>query len=141
MNDFCSQKGIKKEISNARTPQQNGVTERRNRTLIEAARTMLADAKLPDCMENPEQAFVDYVSSRTDEAGADFKQQQGEMTNKIDTVLKAITDRIADMLPSDTVTNISLIDKNKAECTIPSTRLEKHEKEKLKAYSFLMGQQ
>nr|GEV43609.1 hypothetical protein [Tanacetum cinerariifolium] len=33
--------------SNARTPQQNGVAERRNRTLIEAARTMLADAKLP----------------------------------------------------------------------------------------------
>nr|GEX92045.1 hypothetical protein [Tanacetum cinerariifolium] len=46
MNDFCSQKGIKREFSNARTLQQNGVAERRNRTLIEAARTMLADAKL-----------------------------------------------------------------------------------------------
>nr|GEZ23511.1 putative ribonuclease H-like domain-containing protein [Tanacetum cinerariifolium] len=46
MNDFCSHKGIKREFSNARTPQQNGVAERRNRTLIEAARTMLADAKL-----------------------------------------------------------------------------------------------
>ncbi|GJQ95238.1 hypothetical protein Tco_0006377 [Tanacetum coccineum] len=33
---------------------------------------------------------------------ADFKQQQSEMTNKIDTVLKAITDRIAGTLPSDT---------------------------------------
>nr|GEY05665.1 putative ribonuclease H-like domain-containing protein [Tanacetum cinerariifolium] len=47
MNDFCSRKGIKKEFSNARTPQQNRVAEKRNRTLIEAARTMLADAKLP----------------------------------------------------------------------------------------------
>nr|GFC97862.1 retrovirus-related Pol polyprotein from transposon TNT 1-94 [Tanacetum cinerariifolium] len=47
MNDFCSQKGIKREFSNARTPQQNGFAERRNRTLIEAARIMLADAKLP----------------------------------------------------------------------------------------------
>nr|GFC64213.1 retrovirus-related Pol polyprotein from transposon TNT 1-94 [Tanacetum cinerariifolium] len=47
MNDFCSKKGIKKEFINARTPQQNGVAERRNRTLIEAARTVLADAKLP----------------------------------------------------------------------------------------------
>nr|GEX20028.1 ribonuclease H-like domain-containing protein [Tanacetum cinerariifolium] len=46
MNDFCSRKGIKREFSNARTPQQNGVAERRNRTLIEAARTMLANAKL-----------------------------------------------------------------------------------------------
>nr|GFB64948.1 hypothetical protein [Tanacetum cinerariifolium] len=34
-------KGIKKEFSNARTPQQNGLAERRNRTLIEAARTMV----------------------------------------------------------------------------------------------------
>nr|GEU70351.1 ribonuclease H-like domain-containing protein [Tanacetum cinerariifolium] len=41
INDFCSQKGIKREFSNARTPQQNGVAERRNRTLIEAARTMV----------------------------------------------------------------------------------------------------
>ncbi|GJZ68699.1 putative reverse transcriptase domain-containing protein [Tanacetum coccineum] len=96
------------------------------------------------CMENPEQAFVDYASSRTDKAGgsfnnnpqnfnnqsnleglvsnfmasqdarlskfeADFKQQQSEITNKINTVLKAITDRIAGALPSDTVKNIKLI--------------------------------
>ncbi|GKC48355.1 putative ribonuclease H-like domain-containing protein [Tanacetum coccineum] len=47
INEFCSKKGIKREFSNARTPQQNGVAERRNRTLIEAARTTLADAKLP----------------------------------------------------------------------------------------------
>ncbi|GKA25026.1 hypothetical protein Tco_0711059 [Tanacetum coccineum] len=39
---------------------------------------------------------------------ADFKQQQSEMTNKIDTMLKAITDRIAGTLPSDTVKNPKL---------------------------------
>ncbi|GKA37351.1 MAK10-like protein [Tanacetum coccineum] len=73
-----------------------------------------------NCMENPEQAFVEYTSSRIDEARegmvfefmasqdaklskfeADFKQHQSEMTNKINTVLKAITDRIAGTLPSD----------------------------------------
>nr|GEU79055.1 hypothetical protein [Tanacetum cinerariifolium] len=48
MNVFCLQKGIKREFSNVRTPQQNGVAERRNRTLIEAAKTMLVDAKLPE---------------------------------------------------------------------------------------------
>ncbi|GKA23419.1 reverse transcriptase domain-containing protein [Tanacetum coccineum] len=47
MDDFCREKGIKREYSVARTPQQNGVAERKNRTLIEAARTMLADSKLP----------------------------------------------------------------------------------------------
>ncbi|GJT42194.1 putative ribonuclease H-like domain-containing protein [Tanacetum coccineum] len=40
-------KGIKREFSVARTPQQNRVAEIKNRTLIEAARTMLADSKLP----------------------------------------------------------------------------------------------
>ncbi|GJX21530.1 hypothetical protein Tco_0225975 [Tanacetum coccineum] len=78
------------------------------------------------CIEDPKQAFVEYASSRTDEAGglvsnfmasqdvrlikfeADFKQQQSEMTKKIDTVLKAITDRIAGALPSDTVKNPKL---------------------------------
>ncbi|GKA36507.1 MAK10-like protein [Tanacetum coccineum] len=95
------------------------------------------------CMENPEQAFVEYASLRTDKAGgkwytfkpeqnnlgdtynpswkshpnlsfmasqddrlskfeADFKQQQGEMTNKINRFLKAINDRMMRVLPSDT---------------------------------------
>ncbi|GJV74956.1 putative ribonuclease H-like domain-containing protein [Tanacetum coccineum] len=46
--EFCGSMGIKREYSNARTPQQNGVAERKNRTLIEAARTMLADSFLPN---------------------------------------------------------------------------------------------
>ncbi|GKD35924.1 putative ribonuclease H-like domain-containing protein [Tanacetum coccineum] len=47
MNQFYEMNGIKREFSVARTPQQNGVAESKNRTLIEAARTMLADSKLP----------------------------------------------------------------------------------------------
>ncbi|KAJ9561819.1 hypothetical protein OSB04_006979 [Centaurea solstitialis] len=47
LNSFCEEKGIERQYSAPRTPQQNGVVERRNRTLIEAARTMLADSKLP----------------------------------------------------------------------------------------------
>nr|GEY74036.1 hypothetical protein [Tanacetum cinerariifolium] len=47
MNQFCEEKMIKREFSVARTPQQNGVAERKNKTLIEAARTMLADSKTP----------------------------------------------------------------------------------------------
>ncbi|GJY90976.1 zinc finger, CCHC-type containing protein [Tanacetum coccineum] len=73
------------------------------------------------CMENPEQAFVDYAFSqglvsnfmisqdaRLSKFEGDFKQQQSKMTNKIDTVLKAITDRMAGALPSDTVKNPKL---------------------------------
>ncbi|GJS27788.1 putative ribonuclease H-like domain-containing protein [Tanacetum coccineum] len=47
MDKFCREKGIKREYSIARTPQQNGVAKRKNRTVIEAARTMLADSKIP----------------------------------------------------------------------------------------------
>ncbi|GJU61656.1 putative ribonuclease H-like domain-containing protein [Tanacetum coccineum] len=44
---FGGIKGIKREFSNSRTPQQNGVAKRKNMTLIEATRTMLADSLLP----------------------------------------------------------------------------------------------
>ncbi|GJZ01130.1 putative ribonuclease H-like domain-containing protein, partial [Tanacetum coccineum] len=47
MDEFCGQKGIKREYSVVRTPQQNGVAERKNRTLIEATRTMLVNSLLP----------------------------------------------------------------------------------------------
>nr|GFC38023.1 retrovirus-related Pol polyprotein from transposon TNT 1-94 [Tanacetum cinerariifolium] len=40
-------KGIKREFSVPRTPQQNGIAERKNKTVIEVARTLLADLLLP----------------------------------------------------------------------------------------------
>nr|GEW26413.1 hypothetical protein [Tanacetum cinerariifolium] len=47
LNQFCRLKGIKRELSVPRTPQQNDIAKRKNRTLIEAARSMLADSLLP----------------------------------------------------------------------------------------------
>ncbi|GKA53086.1 retrovirus-related pol polyprotein from transposon TNT 1-94 [Tanacetum coccineum] len=47
LRDYYEQVGISHETSVARTPQQNGVVERRNRTLVEAARTMLIFAQAP----------------------------------------------------------------------------------------------
>ncbi|KAI3827875.1 hypothetical protein L1987_01963 [Smallanthus sonchifolius] len=48
LESLCKlKKGIRHEFSAPYTPQQNGVAERKNRTLIETARTMLSDAKLP----------------------------------------------------------------------------------------------
>ncbi|GJV01639.1 retrovirus-related pol polyprotein from transposon TNT 1-94 [Tanacetum coccineum] len=64
MDEFCTKKGIKREFSNARTPQQNGVAERRNRTLIEAARTMLTDAKLPVTFWAKAVSSACYVQNR-----------------------------------------------------------------------------
>nr|GEV57262.1 hypothetical protein [Tanacetum cinerariifolium] len=47
LRDYYEQVGISHKTSVTRSPQQNGVVERRNRTLIEAARTMLIYAKAP----------------------------------------------------------------------------------------------
>nr|GEZ27190.1 hypothetical protein [Tanacetum cinerariifolium] len=47
LHAFFAAEGIHHQTSVARTPKQNGVVERRNRTLVEAARTMLSIAKVP----------------------------------------------------------------------------------------------
>ncbi|GKA13057.1 putative ribonuclease H-like domain-containing protein, partial [Tanacetum coccineum] len=64
MDDFCREKCIRREYSVARTPQQNGVAERRNRTLIKAARTMLADSKLPTTFWTEAVNTACYVQNR-----------------------------------------------------------------------------
>ncbi|GKD39225.1 putative ribonuclease H-like domain-containing protein, partial [Tanacetum coccineum] len=62
--EFCRLKGIKREYSNARTPQQNRVAERKNRTLIKAARTMLADSFLPNTFWAEVVSTACYVLNR-----------------------------------------------------------------------------
>ncbi|GJS30407.1 retrovirus-related pol polyprotein from transposon TNT 1-94 [Tanacetum coccineum] len=64
MDDLCREKGIRREYSVARTPQQNGVAKRRNRTVIEAARTMLADSKLPTTFWVEVVSTACYVQNR-----------------------------------------------------------------------------
>ncbi|GKB19403.1 putative ribonuclease H-like domain-containing protein, partial [Tanacetum coccineum] len=59
MDDFCRVKGIKREYSIAKTPQQNGVAERRNMTLIEAARTMVYNARTKRVEENLHIGFLE----------------------------------------------------------------------------------
>ncbi|GKB36322.1 putative ribonuclease H-like domain-containing protein, partial [Tanacetum coccineum] len=67
MNQFCERKGIKRAFSVAKTPQQNGVAERKNRTLIEAAMTMLADSKLPTTFWAEAVNTACYVQNKADE--------------------------------------------------------------------------
>ncbi|GJZ86133.1 hypothetical protein Tco_0657743 [Tanacetum coccineum] len=81
-----------------------------------------SDGSIPNCsfnnrpqnfnnQSNLEGLVSDFMASqdaRLCKFEADFKQQQSEMTNKIDTLLKAITDQIASTPPSDTVKNPKL---------------------------------
>nr|GEY28139.1 ribonuclease H-like domain-containing protein [Tanacetum cinerariifolium] len=64
VNDFCAMKGIRREFSVAKSPQQNGFAKRRNRTLIEATRTMLADFKLPTTFWAEAVSTAYYVQNR-----------------------------------------------------------------------------
>ncbi|GKC45423.1 retrovirus-related pol polyprotein from transposon TNT 1-94 [Tanacetum coccineum] len=57
--------GISHETSVARTPQQNGVVERRNRTLVEVARTMLIYAKAPLFLWAEAVATACYTQNRS----------------------------------------------------------------------------
>ncbi|GJV98029.1 putative ribonuclease H-like domain-containing protein [Tanacetum coccineum] len=62
--ELCGSKGIKRDYSVARTPQQNRVAERKNITLIEATRTMLADSKLPTMFWTEAVSTACYVLNR-----------------------------------------------------------------------------
>ena len=46
-NEFCSTNGIKRQLTITYTPQQNGVYERKNKTLMNMVRSMLAARKVP----------------------------------------------------------------------------------------------
>nr|GEX10218.1 putative ribonuclease H-like domain-containing protein [Tanacetum cinerariifolium] len=66
---FCGLKGIKREFSVLRTPQQNDIAERKNRTLIEAARTLLADLLLPIPFWAEETLHVNFMENKPNVAG------------------------------------------------------------------------
>ncbi|GJR11802.1 retrovirus-related pol polyprotein from transposon TNT 1-94 [Tanacetum coccineum] len=57
--------GIMQQFSTARTPQQNGVVERRNRTLVEAARTMLKFSRLPEFLWAKAVATACFTQNRS----------------------------------------------------------------------------
>ena len=49
VEELCDDKGIKHEFSSKYTPEQNGLVERKNRTLIDMARSMLSEYNISDC--------------------------------------------------------------------------------------------
>ncbi|GJX08816.1 retrovirus-related pol polyprotein from transposon TNT 1-94 [Tanacetum coccineum] len=65
LREYYEKVGISHETSVARSPQQNGVVERQNRTLIEAARTMLIYAKAPLFLWAEAVATACYTQNRS----------------------------------------------------------------------------
>lgn len=61
---YLRKEGIEQQLTTARTPQQNGTAERKNRTLIEMARCMLTDAQLPNMFWAEAVNAANYIQNR-----------------------------------------------------------------------------
>jgi transposase InsO family protein len=59
--NFCRDVGIKRELTTPYNTQQNGVAERKNRTIIKAVKTMIHDQDLPMCLWEEATMAVVYV--------------------------------------------------------------------------------
>ncbi|GJR44561.1 putative ribonuclease H-like domain-containing protein [Tanacetum coccineum] len=84
--ELCGSKGIKRDYSNARTPQQNRVAKRKNKTLIEAARTMFADFKLPTMFWTKAVRTACYVLNRVLVTSSHNKTPYALLTGNIPSV-------------------------------------------------------
>nr|GEV83983.1 retrovirus-related Pol polyprotein from transposon TNT 1-94 [Tanacetum cinerariifolium] len=82
LNQFCGMERIKREFSVPRTPQQNGIAERKNKTLIEAARTMLADSLLSILFWAEAVNTACYVQNRNTDGDATFDEKEPEFERR-----------------------------------------------------------
>ena len=62
---FCKDNGIRRELTQAHTPQQNGVSERRNRTIMERAQSILHDNNLPTYLWTEVVSHAVYLINRS----------------------------------------------------------------------------
>ena len=63
-NDFCKKARIKRELTVPYKPQQNGVAERKNETIVEATKAMIHDQSLPMLLWEEASRTVAYVQNR-----------------------------------------------------------------------------
>ncbi|KAD5318304.1 hypothetical protein E3N88_18250 [Mikania micrantha] len=83
MENFCNLRGIVQQFSAPYVPQMNGVAERKNMTLIEAARTMLADSSLPVQFWN-EAPNLKYLEPFGAACTMLKKHEQGKFNEKVE---------------------------------------------------------
>ncbi|KAM1179120.1 hypothetical protein ACFX1X_018618 [Malus domestica] len=63
--EFCEANGIRRPLTVPRSPQQNGVAERKNRTILDMARSMLKSKRLPKELWAKVVAYAVYLSNRS----------------------------------------------------------------------------
>jgi hypothetical protein len=80
--NFCRDVGIKRELTTPYNPQQNGVVERKNRTIMEVVKTMIHDQDLPMCLWAEAAMAVVYVQNRLSHSALGFKTPEEMFTRK-----------------------------------------------------------
>jgi hypothetical protein len=83
--NFCRDVEVKRELTTPYNPQQNGVVERKNRTIMEAVKTMIHDQDLPMCLWVKAAMAVVYVQNRLSHSSLGFKTLEEMFTeNKLE---------------------------------------------------------
>ncbi|KAH9762600.1 Integrase catalytic domain-containing protein [Citrus sinensis] len=72
-NDFCAQNGVVRHKTVRHTPQQNGLAERMNRTLMDKVRCLLIHSKLSQSLWAETLMIACYLVNRSPSNGIDFK--------------------------------------------------------------------
>ena len=71
--NFCKDVGIKRELTPPYNPQQNGVAERKNITIMEVVKTMIHDQDFPMCLWEEATMAAVYVHNRLSHSALGFK--------------------------------------------------------------------
>jgi transposase InsO family protein len=80
--NFCKDVGIKRELTTPYNPQQNGVAERKNITILEAVKTMIHDQDLPMCLWAEATMAAVYVQNRLSHSALGLKTSEEMFTGK-----------------------------------------------------------
>ncbi|GJW77508.1 retrovirus-related pol polyprotein from transposon TNT 1-94 [Tanacetum coccineum] len=88
LQTYFKEEGISHQTTIARTPEQNSVVERRNRILVEAARTMLSASKLP--LFFWAKAITSACVSKSSALSDNLQQQDTQSTLNVQPILESI---------------------------------------------------
>jgi hypothetical protein len=80
--NYCRDVRIKRELTTPYNPQQNSVAERKNRTIMEAVKTMIHDQDLPMCLWAEETKTIVYVQNRLSHSALGFKTPEEMFSGK-----------------------------------------------------------
>jgi hypothetical protein len=80
--NFCKDVGIKRELMTPYNPQQNDVVERKNKTILEAMKTVIHDQDLPMCLWAEATMAAVYVQNRLSHSALGLKTPEEMFTGK-----------------------------------------------------------